>query len=232
MSMDRSSRICMRTTLKLANSIMLLAGIAILMYSVWIIVVCLRDYQKHHFPWFLWVCIGTGAIFCFTAFIGHIAVARRNNCLLSLYILAVFLLLLAEILVTADVFLNDDWDKDFPKDPTHRFDDFVDFADDNEKVFSFLAILLLFSQVVSFILAMILRTMHHNHRSFLEDEHDDQIPVGAPYVLGHPQYPPETHVHGAGDALLEKDSYKPHQEKGVWSMFGGGGTAGYPPIHP
>ncbi|KAK9681937.1 hypothetical protein RND81_10G038300 [Saponaria officinalis] len=229
--MDRSHRIWIRTTLKLSNSIMAIAGITTLLYSVWITVVCLRDYHKHHFPWFLWACIGIGSIFCVTAFIGHIAVQAKNDCLLSLYILVMFLLLLAEILVTADVYLNDDWDKDFPKDPTHRFKDFVDFADDNEEVFTFLAFFLLSSQVVSFILAMTLRTIHYNRRSFDEHHHyDDQVSVGTPYALGHPQFPPQTNV--LGKSLLDKDSYMPGPEKGIWSMMAGGGTAGYPPLHP
>ncbi|KAL9236773.1 hypothetical protein vseg_011405 [Gypsophila vaccaria] len=230
--MDRSTRILIRTSLKLANSIMAIAGIAILMYSVWIVVVCLRDYHRYHFSWFLWACIGIGSILCVTSLIGHAAVRTRNNCLLSLYILLVFLLLLAEILVTADVFLNDDWDKDFPKDRTHRFKDLVDFADDNEEIFTFLAFLLLFSQAVSFILAMILRTMHHNHKHRSVDElhYDNHVSVGTPYALGHPQFPPKTNV--LGTSLLEKDMYIPGPEKGIWSMMPGGSSAGYPSVHP
>ncbi|KNA21552.1 hypothetical protein SOVF_042090 [Spinacia oleracea] len=210
LTMDKAAENCIKTTLKLANSVMAIAGIAILMYSVWMIVVCLREYYKYPFSWFLWGSIGTGIIFCFLACIGHIAASTKNNHLLSSYIVFMFLVILVECLITADICLNDDWDKDFPKDHTKRFNHFMHFVDNNIDNFRCLCVLIAFSQGISFFLAMVLRTMHPNPRRSIEDEeakhpfldHNSQPPSPLPYALGHPDpyyYPsPPPYVHGYG----------------------------------
>lgn len=204
--MDRSAKKCIKASLKLTNSVMAFTGIAILMYSVWMMAVCLRDYQMYSLPWFLWACIGTGIIFSFIACTGHAGANTRSNFLLSLYILFMFLLILVESLITADIFLNDDWDKDFPKDHTKRFDDFVDYVDSNSDNFRCLALLIAFSQGLSFLLAMILRAMAYSHRNNEDEEarlpflnHQNHHP--GPYAVGHPDpsyYPaaPYAHTHG------------------------------------
>ncbi|CAO2823836.1 unnamed protein product [Amaranthus hypochondriacus] len=199
--MDRSvSKRYVAATLKISNSVMAMTGISILMYSVWIIVVCVREYQKYPFPWFLWACVGTGGLFIFISFIGHGGAATTLDFLLSSYIVFLFLLMCVEGLIIGDILLNDDWDKDFPRDPTGRFDALVDYMDSNKENFTKLGLLIASSQVISFILAMILRATR-SFKSRLDLNEDDEntnsstlpflVPQNQyfgdlPYAVGHP----------------------------------------------
>ncbi|XP_057538403.1 tetraspanin-19-like [Amaranthus tricolor] len=158
--MDRraSKGSCVAVTLKLTNSIMTITAIATFIYSAWIVAVSLRDNQTVTLSWFLWACIGTGGIFGFVAFIGNAGATTRLHCLLSSYIFFLFLLICLEGLLTADICLNKDWYKDFPPDPTGRFDAFVRFVDSKKENFRKLGYFIASSQVISFLLALVLRS--------------------------------------------------------------------------
>ncbi|XP_057544216.1 tetraspanin-19-like isoform X2 [Amaranthus tricolor] len=192
-TMDGSvSKRYVAATLKISNSVMAMTGISILMYSVWIIVVCLREYQKYPFPWFLWACLGTGGLFIFISFIGHGGAATTLDFLLS---------------------------SDFPRDPTGRFDALVHYIDSNKENFTKLGLLIASSQVISLILAMILRATRP-FKSRLDLNEDDEntnsstlpflVPQNQylgdlPYAVGHPDpyyyhaAPSYKNIHGYPD---------------------------------
>lgn len=218
-SMDKAAINYIKVSFKLTNSVMAMTGIAILMYCVWMIYVCLREYYKYPFSWFLWACIFTGLIFCSTACIGHVgADKKKNNFLLSLYLGIMLFLTLVESLITADICLNDKWDKDIPKDRTKRFDHFVDYVDDHSNNFKCLGVLIAFSQALSFFLAIVIRSMRSkSHRKYEDEEAnlpflDHQVqPPPLPYAVGHPDpqyYPPPPYTHGYGYAPYVTGSEK------------------------
>ncbi|GMH30347.1 hypothetical protein Nepgr_032190 [Nepenthes gracilis] len=190
-SMARGSRSCVQISLKVANSIVAVAGIGIVLYSLWMIGVCFREKDDHrfYFSWFVCAFLAVGISFCVIACIGHAAANTRRGLCLSCYILLIFFILVAESFIIGDIFLNEDWKKDFPKDPSDRFDDFVDWVEDNCNAFKSMALLLAISQITSMIMAMILRTMRlHDYRSkfVVVDGHPyDKLPL-----LNHPAQPP------------------------------------------
>ncbi|KAF8413899.1 hypothetical protein HHK36_001895 [Tetracentron sinense] len=118
----------------------------------------------------------------------------------SQYMVFVFLLLLLEAAVTADVFLNSDWEEDFPEDPTGRFDEFKDFVKSNFETCKWIGLLIISAQGLSILLAMVLRALGTG-REIYYDSDDDYAPARLlllkhpvqppPYVVGDPQYAPK-----------------------------------------
>ncbi|KAK3009424.1 hypothetical protein RJ639_014133 [Escallonia herrerae] len=204
---------CLRKSLKLVNSALGVAGIAIILYSLWMIRVWQRDAEASSFddhpsafPWFIHAFLSIGIALCAIACLGHVAADTANpHCLafvsfilmnftcsspplsvgdlvsaqflssaiLDLYSIAatlsshvmhkymvlIFLLLLLETGILADVFLNSDWEKDFPKDPSGRFDDFKDYVKSNQDVCQWICLLIITAQGASILFATVLRTL-------------------------------------------------------------------------
>ncbi|KAM1017574.1 hypothetical protein ACFX2A_048118 [Malus domestica] len=100
--------------LKLVNCMIGMVGLSMIMYSLYI-----------------YTFLGLGITLLVTTCSGHIAAATANGCCLYLYMVFVFLLFMLEAGVTADIFLNRDWEEDFPVDPTGRFDQFKEFVRSN-----------------------------------------------------------------------------------------------------
>lgn len=177
--------------IKLGNFVIGLFGILIFLYSAWMLMYCLKNYHQDLFSsWFLWACMGVGCIFCLIASLGRSAAATRRSFVLSFYIEFMFLLLLTEGLIIADVALNKQWKKDFPLDPTQRFEGFLAYFETHSAVFKLFGFILIISQVASFFLALFLRTMYAR----VESQHYDVASVpfldhhimDIPYVVGHP----------------------------------------------
>ncbi|GAB4831202.1 hypothetical protein Ancab_005212 [Ancistrocladus abbreviatus] len=165
-SMARGAKSCVQTSMKAANSVTGILGIAMLIYSLWMIGVYFREMDDHkfYFPWFICAFAAAGISFCFIAYVGHTAANIASGICLSCYSLLLLLLLLLEASLAADLLLNHDWKKDFPKDPTKRFDDFVNYVEHNSIAFKWIALLVAFSQVTSFLMATILKNMGQDHR--------------------------------------------------------------------
>ncbi|KAL8152158.1 hypothetical protein V2J09_009918 [Rumex salicifolius] len=141
-------------TLRVANSFIGVSGFSLLLYSLWMIGVCVREGK------FMFACLAVGGSFCVIACLGYLGASGiASQVLLSIkqYIFLMFMVLIVEILVGADVILNKHWRKDFPKDRTGMFDDFVKYVESNYDVFRLIWILIGLSQVMSFGLAMVLK---------------------------------------------------------------------------
>ncbi|PQQ04492.1 tetraspanin-19 [Prunus yedoensis var. nudiflora] len=112
-------RTCVQSILKLVNSVIGMVGLAMIMYSLWLI----RSWQKnmghlsfdhshhHPIPWFIYTILGLGITLCVITCSGHIAADTANGCCLYSYMVFVFLLLMLEAGVAADIFLNHDWEE-------------------------------------------------------------------------------------------------------------------------
>ncbi|KAJ6975870.1 hypothetical protein NC653_031637 [Populus alba x Populus x berolinensis] len=147
-------RSCIQSILKLVNCLIGMVGIAMVLYSIWLIRVWEREMGGFPFfeddddvtPWFIYTFLGLGVTLSVITCFGHIAAETANGCCLYLYMLFIFLLLMLEAGVTADVFLNRDWEEacsltkkslfdshlmDFPKDPSGSFDQFKGFVRSN-----------------------------------------------------------------------------------------------------
>ncbi|KAF8391366.1 hypothetical protein HHK36_023670 [Tetracentron sinense] len=205
--MARIVRRCLQSLLKLLNSIIGMTGMAMILYALWMIRVWQRNMDMSSFgdsnppfPWFIYVFLGLGITLCVITCTGHIAAETANGHCLSCYMVFVFLLLLLEAAVTADVFLNRDWEEDFPEDPAGRFDEFKDFVKSNFEICKWIGLLIVSTQGLSILLAMVLRALGPGQeRSY--DSDDDYVPArlpllkhpvqSLPYVVGDPHTVPK-----------------------------------------
>ncbi|KAJ6763827.1 TETRASPANIN [Salix purpurea] len=193
-------RSCIQSTLKLVNCVIGMVGIAMVLYSIWLIRVWEREVGDFPFfdddddftPWFIYTFIGLGVTLTVITCFGHIAADTANGCCLYLYMLFILLLLMLEAGVTADVFLNRDWEEDFPKDPSGSFDQFKGFVRSNFELCKWIGLSIVSVQGLSFLVAMILKAIGP-HRSYDSDDDyaTDRAPLlrdvhPPPYVVGNP----------------------------------------------
>ncbi|KAJ6360921.1 hypothetical protein OIU77_004863 [Salix suchowensis] len=211
-------RSCIQSILKLVNSVIGMVGIAMVLYSIWLIRVWEREVGDFPFfdddddftPWFIYTFIGLGVTLTMITCFGHIAAETANGCCLYLYMLFIILLLMLEAGVTADVFLNRDWEEacsftrsslfDFnlmffrtsQKDPSGSFDQFKGFVRSNFELCKWIGLSIVSVQGLSFLVAMILKAIGP-HRSYDSDDDyaTDRAPLlrdvhPPPCVVGNP----------------------------------------------
>ncbi|XP_060191705.1 tetraspanin-19-like [Lycium barbarum] len=193
--MVRPLKSCLQLSLKIANITIGFMGIAMLIYGVWMIRVWQRDAADSpsspdyaQFPWFIHAFLGVGTALCAITCLGHIGANSANSCCLSFYIFIIFVLLLLEIGMGADVFLNSDWEKDLPEDPSGRFDDFKDFVKSNSDGCQWIALLCVLTQVGCILLATILRTLGQV-KEYSDGNEGEYAEPSAP-LLRSPELPP------------------------------------------
>ncbi|KAK2379791.1 tobamovirus multiplication protein 2A [Trifolium repens] len=191
--MVRVLRSCIQSLLKLVNSVIGMAGLAMILYSAWMIRVWQRNMGDlpfdHHSdyppPWFIYAFLGLGVTFCVITCSGHVAAETANGCCLYLYMVFVVLLLMLEAAVTVDVFLNRDWREDFPKDPSGNFDQFKNFIQTNFEMCKWIGLSLVSVQGFSLLLAMILKALGP-HQYY--DSDDEYTPDRVPLLMNAPTY--------------------------------------------
>ncbi|KAM3697399.1 hypothetical protein ACJW31_06G109100 [Castanea mollissima] len=198
--MGRLVRSCMQSILKLVNSLIGMVGMAMILYALWMI----RVWQRHTadlpfgggsdypVPWFIYTFLGLGVTLCVITCTGHIAAETANGCCLYLkqYMLLVFLLLLLEAGVTADVFLNRNWEEDFPVDPSGNFAQLKDFVRSNFEICKWIGLSIVSVQGLSLLLAMILKALGPHQYYDSDDEYaPDRVPLlRNAVVVGDPVY--------------------------------------------
>ncbi|XP_006827788.2 tetraspanin-19 [Amborella trichopoda] len=202
--MGRMVRSCLQSLLKLVNSIIGMVGIAMILYSLWMLRIWHQNLvhsssygiPETHAPWFMYTFLGLGITLCFITCTGYIAVETINGHCLSCYMVFVFLLFLFEAGIIADIFINKDWEEDFPEDPTGKFNEFKNFVRTNFEMCKWVGLVVLVAQALSIFLAMILRAVGpHPRRDY--DSDDDYTPARLPLLKNHapqPQFGVEPHM--------------------------------------
>lgn len=195
-------RSCLQSTLKIVNSILTMVGLAMVLYSLWMLKEWnsqenalrpdsslvgrpfpgLRSSFGHMYvssdlppPWFIYTFLVMGIVLCLITCSGHVAAETANGHCLSCYMLSVGLLLITEAGVTADVFFNKNWEEDFPEDPTGQFDQAKNFVRENFDICKWIGLIVLILQVLSVLVAMILRALGPSTGND-DDSDDDYIP--------------------------------------------------------
>ncbi|KAL6975823.1 hypothetical protein U1Q18_024619 [Sarracenia purpurea var. burkii] len=205
--MGRMVRSCMQSLLKLVNSAIGMVGIASILYGLWMI----RVWQRHidddpspfigpdtPAPWFMYTFLALGVTLCVITCSGHIAAETSNGCCLYCYMMFVFLLLILEAAVTADVFLNHNWEEDFPVDPTGNFNEFKVFVKKNFEICKCVGLSVVCVQCLCMLLAMILKALGEHPQRFYDSDDDftpDNVPLLKNYV--HPHYVVGDPIYGA-----------------------------------
>ncbi|XP_027346652.1 tetraspanin-19 isoform X2 [Abrus precatorius] len=192
--MVRVLRSCLQSILKLVNSVIGMSGLAMILYSAWMIRVWQRQMGELPFghdsdyppPWFIYTFLGLGVTFCVITCSGHVAAETANGCCL-------YLVSFSSAAVSVDVFLNQDWEEDFPKDPSGNFDQFKNFIRSNYEMCKWIGLSLVSVQGLSLLLAMILKALGPHQYYDSDDEYAlDRVPLlkNAPpqYVVVDPGY--------------------------------------------
>ncbi|XP_078427437.1 tetraspanin family protein [Wolffia australiana] len=186
--MGRTINLCLQSILKLANSVIGMVGIGMILYSLWMLRAWYNKTRgfwsegpDSSSPWFIYTFLVLGVILCVIACSGHIAAETVNGPCISCYMVFVFLLIIAEAAITADVFLNKNWKEDFPRDPTGRLNEFKDFIDSNFDTCKWIGLTIVGSQGMAIIMAMVLRAMGP-YREHDYDSDDDYIPARLPLL--------------------------------------------------
>lgn len=195
--MARIVKSSLQLLLKLVNSTLGIVGISMILYGIWMVKVWQRDlddssssslhYNHFSLPWSIHAFLGIGIAMCAIACLGHIAADTANACCLSCYMVMIFVLLLVETAFMADIFLNSDWEKDLPEDPSGRFNDFKDFVKSNFHICKWIALFIVFAQGCSIGLAVVLRSHEKDERRKYESE-EDYAQARLPF-LGYPVQP-------------------------------------------
>ncbi|XP_074568649.1 tetraspanin-19-like [Curcuma longa] len=164
--MVRWARSCLQSALKLMNSVIGLAGMGMILYSLWMIRSWYKDIDDGYSfsadsspPWFIYTFLGLGIFLCLITCVGHIAAETANSHCLSCYMIFLFLLLILEGAITADILLNRNWAEDFPEDPTGKFDELKKFVRLNYKMCKWIGLLIVAAQASSIITAMVLKAL-------------------------------------------------------------------------
>lgn len=179
----------MQALLKVINSFIGMAGIAMILYALWMF----RAWQRHTgpplpdtpLPWFIYSFLCIGVVLCVITCSGHIAAETANGCCLCFYMLFVFVLLLIEAAVTVDIILNRNWEEDFPVDPTGNLDEFKDFVKENYDICKLIGLVVVAVQGTSILLAIILRALGPHPERYYDSDDDyspDRVPLLRHYV--------------------------------------------------
>ncbi|CAA3011510.1 tetraspanin-19-like isoform X2 [Olea europaea var. sylvestris] len=202
--MSRVARICFQSLLKVVNSGIGIVGIALIVYALWMFMVWQRHLASDSapnapIPWFIYTIIGLGVSLCVITCSGHIAAETANGCCLYIYMVFIFMLLVLEAAVTADVFLNSNWEEDFPDDPTGKLDELKDFIKDNFDICRWIGLTVVGLQGLSMLLAMILKALGPNSITYYESD-DDYIPDRVPLLKNY--VPPRSYA--VSDPLYQR----------------------------
>ncbi|PSR98578.1 Tetraspanin-19 like [Actinidia chinensis var. chinensis] len=192
--MAKTLKSWLQILLKLVNSTIGIVGISMIIYSMWMARVWQRhmegssdDFFSFSVIWFILTFLGIGITLCAISSFGHIAAHTANTHCLSCYMVAIFLLLLVETTLMADIILNSDWEEDFPEDPTGRFDDFKDFVKSNFNTCQWIGLFMFLAQGCSIVSATFLRTLEKRQARYCESDEDDIAP-SLPFLY-HPVEP-------------------------------------------
>ncbi|KAJ0974393.1 hypothetical protein J5N97_016358 [Dioscorea zingiberensis] len=118
--------------------------------------------------------------------LGHIAAETANGPCLSCYTVFVSILVLLEAAITADVFLNKNWEEDFPQDSTGRLNEFKNFVSSNPDMSKWIGLSIIGAQALSIFLALVLRALGPDHGTYYESD-DDVEPARLPLLRNQAQ---------------------------------------------
>ncbi|KAL5215254.1 hypothetical protein ABZP36_004406 [Zizania latifolia] len=188
----RVLRSCVQTALKTVNSVLGLAGMAVILYALWMLRAWYRQVAELHYhlpvPWFIYTFLGLGVFLCLLTCSGHIAAETANSHCLSCYMIFVFFIIILEGAVTTDVFLNSNWEEDFPDDPSRKFEEFKDFVISNSEMCEWVGLSVVAAQVLSIILGMILRALGPDRESDYDSDDDLAVPASLPLLRNQSQH--------------------------------------------
>lgn len=170
---------CLRCMLMLFNFLLSFVGVALVLYSLWVLHTLPTSSSFRILPsqdppgasnlnfgawnlppaWFVYFLLGLGVIICIITLFGHFAAEVANGCCLSCYAFLVVLLILLQGAFVTDVFLNKNWDEDIPNDPTGLFEYIKQFVGKNLDVCKWAGLAIVVTEAFAALLALCVRAM-------------------------------------------------------------------------
>lgn len=194
-------RSCLASLLKLLNFLQTFVGVSIVLYSAWILSHLSKDgfdFDLHKLPapWFVCALMGIGILVCLIAFTGHVAAEAFSGCCLCSYKILTMILILLEAALIGDILFNKHWQEDLPYDSTGELKRLQTFVEDNIDICEWVVATIVVIQVLSLLLAIILRVMVPRRMDYDSDE--DFVVIRRPLL--NPQVGPTfmTPVDGKG----------------------------------
>ncbi|KAJ6838304.1 tetraspanin-19-like [Iris pallida] len=181
-------RVWLQALLKLVNCVIGLVGTGLILYSLWLIRVWYKDgLQTTGSPWFMYTILSLGASFCLVTCFGHVAAETTNGHCLSCYMIFLFSIVILEAGITVLIFLNRNWEEDFPDDPSGRFNELKDFVSSNFEICKWIGLSFAAAQAIALIIALILRVIGPE-RVINYDSDDDYVPARLPLLRNQAQH--------------------------------------------
>ncbi|GLT41496.1 hypothetical protein SLA2020_155560 [Shorea laevis] len=132
-------------------------------------------------PWFIYSFMGVGILLCCVSLIGCIAAEVISGCCLCFYTLLKVVLILLEAALVAFIAIDHHWEKDLPFDPTGELDSLRSFIESNIDICKWVGITIVTIQVLSLLLAIILRGMVSARKEDLDGGDDYENVRGRTY---------------------------------------------------
>ncbi|KAG6423515.1 hypothetical protein SASPL_113913 [Salvia splendens] len=136
--------------------------------------------------------LGTHALFITCIDVLWSGFSRCYEDIVLPYMAFVFMIFLLEAAVTADVFLNHNWQEDFPADATGNLDKLEDFVKDNFDICKWIGLSVVAVQGLSMFLAMVLKALGPHSEKYYESDDEylpDRVPLLKNYAPPHGSEP-------------------------------------------
>ncbi|VVB11239.1 unnamed protein product [Arabis nemorensis] len=128
-------------------------------------------------PWFIYSFMAIGILVCIVTIIGFIAAEAINGCCLCFYSILKTLVIILEAGLVGFIAIDRHWEKDLPYDPTGELNSLRAFIEANIDICKWVGIVVVAIQLLSLLLAMVLRAMVSPRQSELDDEDDYENPM-------------------------------------------------------
>ncbi|VYS64254.1 unnamed protein product [Arabidopsis thaliana] len=128
-------------------------------------------------PWFIYCFMAIGILVCIVTIIGFIAAEAINGCCLCFYSILKTLLIIIEAALVGFIVIDRHWEKDLPYDPTGELNSLRAFIEENIDICKWVGIVVVAIQLLSLLLALVLRAMVSPRQSELDDEDDFENPM-------------------------------------------------------
>ncbi|KAG2240111.1 hypothetical protein Bca4012_022863 [Brassica carinata] len=128
-------------------------------------------------PWFIYSFMAIGILVCIVTIIGFIAAEAINGCCLCFYSILKTLLIILEAALVGFIAIDRHWEKDLPYDPTGELTSLRAFIEANIDICKWVGVGVVAIQLLSLLLAMVLRAMVSPRQSDLDDEDDYENPI-------------------------------------------------------
>ncbi|KAJ4869101.1 Tetraspanin-20 [Raphanus sativus] len=128
-------------------------------------------------PWFIYSFMAIGILVCIVTVIGFIAAEAINGCCLCFYSILKTLVIILEAALVGFIAIDRHWEKDLPYDPTGELTSLRAFIEANIDICKWVGVGVVAIQLLSLLLAMVLRAMVSPRQSELDDEDDYENPI-------------------------------------------------------